>query len=115
MYCMKKLFYIVMLFFTLALSLLLGSDTLHNQSFESINYFQNIEKESVVLVSNNLFNGEISSYQQKKEQNYSGSTPVILLSQTIDSLFNKNKSHLIGCFIHNLSANNQEIHPIRAP
>lgn len=112
---MKKLFHIVILCFTLALTLLLGANEIQAQTFESTGYVQNIKHESVVLISDNLLNGEISSLEKKKEQSSSSSTPMILALDTINNIFDKNKTLLNGKFIHNLSTNNSKVHPIRAP
>ena len=112
---MKKLFHIVILFFTLALTLLLGANEIQAQTIESTGYVQNIKHESVVLISDNLLNGEISSLEQKKEQSSSSSTPMILALDTVNNIFNKNKTLLNGKFIHNLSTDNSKVHPIRAP
>ena len=112
---MKKLFHIVILFFTLALTLLLGANEIQAQTFESTGYVQNIKHESVVLISDNLLNGEISSLEKKKEQSSSSSTPMILALDTINNIFDKNKTLLNGKFIHNLSTDNSKVHPIRAP
>ena len=112
---MKKLFHIVILFFTLALTLLLGANEIQAQTFESTGYVQNIKHESVVLISDNLLNGEISSLEKKKEQSSSSSTPMILALDTVNNIFDKNKTLLNGKFIHNLSTDNSKVHPIRAP
>ena len=112
---MKKLLNIVILFFALTLSLLIEHGVIQQQPIETINYFQATKKETVTLVSNNLFNGEINSYQQKSDHNSVGSTPLILSYHPFNNDFNKNKTLLNGCFIHNLSTDNRKIHPIRAP
>ena len=104
-----------MIFFALAVSLLLEPSVIQEQPIDVINYFQGAKKESVELVSNNLFNSEITSYQQKGDQNISGSTPLVLSYQPLNNTFNKKQTQLNGCFIHNLSTDNKKVHPIRAP
>ena len=55
---MKSLLKIFIIIFSLAMSFLLDPSTLQAQPIE-IGYIQNIKKETVVLVSNNILNGEI--------------------------------------------------------
>ena len=112
---MKRIFNIAVIFFTLAISFLLESNTLQTQHIGSTGYIQNIKNETVVLVANNVLRGEITSYQEKSDQNFSSSTPLALTYQINQDLLNKNITQLNGCFIHNLSTNKQKVHPIRAP
>lgn len=112
---MKRLFYIVMLFFALAVPSLLEQDCFQIHALESLGYIQNVKSETVVLVSNNILNGEIASSQLKKDQTFSGSTPLVLNYHTDDRFYQKNKTQFNGCFIHNLSTNYQKVHQIRAP
>ena len=112
---MKRLFHIVMLFFALAISFLLEPSAIQAQPIDTIGTIQGVQKETVVLVSNNIFNGEITSNQQKNDQNFSGSVPLVLAYQPVNNLFDKNKTQLNGCFIHNLSTDKQKVHQIRAP
>ena len=112
---MKRLFKIVIIFFALALSLLFEPGKIQVQTIDSVGYIQSVKNESVVLVSNNIFNGEINSYQEEENQNFSGNSPLLVSYLSKKENFSKNKAHVNGCFIHNLSANNQKIHQIRAP
>ena len=112
---MKRLFHITMIFFSLALFFLLGQYEPYSQQIESISAIQNAKKETVVLISNNIFNGEFLSSEQKNGENFSGTTPLISTYQPLENLFNKNKTQLSGCFIHNLSTDKEKVHPIRAP
>ena len=112
---MKKLLYMIMIFIALTIFSLLRSTDLEVQAVNSIDYIRNIQKETVVLVSNNIFNGEISSYQEKNNQDFSNSTPLTLSYLSTDSLKNQNSTFLKGYFIHNLSTNKLEVHQIRAP
>ena len=104
-----------MIVFTLAISLLLGPSEIENQTLNSTGNIQNIKTETVVLVSNNLLNGEISSSEEKNNQNYSGSSLSILAYKTNNNLFNKDKTLSNGDFIHNISTSKQKVHQIRAP
>lgn len=112
---MKKLLYMIMIFIALTIFSLLRSTDLEVQAVNSINYIRNIQKERVVLVSNNIFNGEISSYQEKNNQDFSNSTPLTLSYLSTDNLKNQNSTFLKGYFIHNLSTNKLKVHQIRAP
>lgn len=112
---MKRFFHIAVLFFTLALSLMLGSLSLQAQPIESIGYVQNVKAETLVLASNNLLAGEIYSNQEEEIPNYSGNSHVVFSFASSKANFDKNKTQLNGCFIHNLSTNKQKVHQIRAP
>ncbi|MBO5738785.1 hypothetical protein J6R97_05545 [bacterium] len=112
---MRGLFKIVLLFFTLATLFLLEPNNLHSSSIEFEGFISRVKKESVVFVSNNIFNGEIHSNQQKDNQNTIGSTPLVLAYQSFGSSISKNITQLNGCFIHNLSTDKQKVHQIRAP
>ena len=112
---MKRIFKIIIIFFTLATFLLLGSQTLQAQPVDTTGYIQNVKRETVALVSNNILNGEISSYQEENTQNYSGNSPLIHTLNTNKGLYTKNKTHINGSFIHNLSTDKQKVQQIRAP
>ena len=75
---MKRIFKITMIFFALAMSLLLEPQALQAQPVDTVGYIQNVKTETVVLVSNNILNGEISSYQEENSQNYLGSSPLVI-------------------------------------
>lgn len=94
---------------------MLESCALHSQPIDTIDYIQNVKTETVVLVSNNILCGEISSYQEENSSNYLNNSPVILSFISDNTLLEKTKSHLNGRFIHNLSTNKQKVNQIRAP
>ena len=112
---MKSLFKFILIIFSLAVTLLLDPSALQAQPVNITGSISNIKTETVVLVSNNMLNGEISSYQEENTQNYSGNSPLILTFNTNKSLYTKNKTQLNGCFIHNLSTDKQKVQQIRAP
>ena len=112
---MKRIFYIVAIFSTLAISLLLGSYNQQPQSANTVDYIKKVATENTVLASSNATNGEITSSQQKDDQNFSGSAPLVATSQSFDNLFDKNKSQSNGYSIHNISTSKQKTHNIRAP
>ena len=112
---MKRLFNIFILFFALALSLLLEPSALQTQSIDTISYLQNTKSETVVLASNSILDGEIYSNQEEEYPNFSGGSPFLVSYVSKKADFNKNKTHLYGSFIHNLSTNKQKVHQIRAP
>lgn len=112
---MKSLFKFLLIIISLVTALLLDSPTLQAQPIDTLGYIQNIKTETVVLVSNNILNGEISSIQEENNNIFSGSTPLIITEHYSSDIFKKNKSQLNECFIHNLSADKQKVHQIRAP
>lgn len=112
---MKRIFNLVLVFFALALSLVFEPNALQTQSIDTIDYIQNVKTETVVLASNNLLGGEIYSNQEEEFQNFSGNSPLVISFISKDTYFDKNKTQLNGCFIHNLSTNKQKVHLIRAP
>ena len=104
-----------MIFFALAISFLLEPNALHNQPVDTISYLQNTNSETVVLASNSILDGEIYSNQEEELPSFSGCSPFLVSYVSKKADFNKNKTHLYGSFIHNLSTNNKKIHQIRAP
>ena len=111
---MKRLFNILMLFFALALSLMLSTNELSAQAIKTIDYIQNTKSETLVLVSNNLLGGEIYS-NQEETSNFIGNCHFLNSSTSKRTSFNKNQTHINGSFIHNLSTDKTKIHQIRAP
>ena len=112
---MKRIFNLVMIFFALATTLLLGPDALQTQSIDTISYLQNTKSETVVLASNSILDGEIYSNQEEESPNFSGGSPFLVSYVSKKADYNKNKTQLYGSFIHNLSTNNQKVQQIRAP
>jgi len=112
---MKSMFKFLIIIFSLAVTLLLEPSTLQAQTVDTTGYIKNIKNETIVLISNNILNGEISSAQEENNQNFSGAAPLILAHQTNSNLFYKNQTQLNGCFIHNLSTDKQKVQQIRAP
>ena len=112
---MKRIFKFFILFFALAMTLLLEPNALQTESVDSIGYIQNVKSETVVLASNSILGGEIYSNQEEESPNFSGDSPFLVSFVSKKADFNKNKTQLNGCFIHNLSTNNQKVHQIRAP
>ena len=62
---MKSLFKILIIIFSLVLSFWVEPSALQAQPVDTLGYIKNIETETVVFVSNNILNGEISSYQEE--------------------------------------------------
>ena len=112
---MKRIFNLIIIFFALATTLLLEPNALQTQPVECIGYIQNIKNETVVLASNNIVSGEIYSNQEEDAPNISGGSPFLVSHVSKKADFNKIKALLNKSFIHNLSANNKKVHPIRAP
>ena len=111
---MKRILNLLFIFFALALSFVLVPNSFHNQPIESIGYIQNVKSETVVLASNNLLGSEIYS-QQDEAPSISGCSPCLISYVSKKGILDKNKALLKGSFIHNLSTDNQKVHPIRAP
>ena len=112
---MKRILKTLMFFITLVISLLVLPISFDSQQLETNGYIQEVKQETIVLVSNNILGGEISSYQEENSSNYLGNSPFTIAFESKKSLFNKNITQLDGCFIHNLSTNLKKIQPIRAP
>ena len=112
---MKQLFHLIILCFFLTLTLLLLPNELQAQPIESIDFIQSAEKETVVLISNNLLGGEIYSNKDDKSTNFSGNSPFLIAFNSKENLFDKNKIQINKKFIYNLSVNKQNINQIRAP
>lgn len=99
----------------MAISFMVKPPTLHAQDIQINGYIQNHTNNSMEIVTNNFFGGEIYSNQEENNQNILSYSPQALASITDKNFFLKNKSHLNGCFIHNLSTNKQKVQQIRAP
>lgn len=112
---MKRLFGIVIIFFALAISLLIGSNEQQASSVNTADCIQKVQVENVVLASSNMPNGEISVGQQKESSDFSGSTPFALTYQSVNDFSNKTKTQSNGYSIHNISTNKQKTRQIRAP
>lgn len=112
---MKRLFGIIIVFLALAISLLFGSNDQTPQSVHTVDYIQKVATEDVVLISRNIQNSEISTYQQKDNSDFSNSMPFALSYQSEDDLYNKTKTQSNGYSIHNISTNKQKTRQIRAP
>ena len=112
---MKNFFKFLFIFFMMFISLSLNSSDFSNKEIQIIPTIQATTKENVVLVSNNLMNGEIYSYQEENNQNSSGNSHHLVSLNLNNKEFIKNKTQFNGCFIHNLSTNLKEVHQIRAP
>lgn len=112
---MKKIFNMLMIIFAMAISLLIEPTSFDTQAYDIDAYIQSPSKEEVVLVSNNVMSGEVRSTQEEDSPTFLGHSPFVL-SFSSDLLFlSKNKTHLNGCFIHNLSTNSKKVQSIRAP
>lgn len=112
MKCFFKTFFI---FLIMAISLVIEPSDLQAKEFYPEASIQAIAKETVEIVANNFYGGEICSYQEENNQNSSGSSPQIISFLLNNSLLLANKTQFNGCFIHNLSTNLKEVQQIRAP
>ena len=99
----------------MVLSFLLEPTDLYAQPVDLTGSIQNIKSETVSLVSNNLVGGEIVASEGENTTNSLGFSPVTVAFNLDDNFFLKSTTHFNGSFIHNLSANKQKVHQIRAP
>ena len=112
---MKNLFKLLFIIFSLAIFLFLEPPALQAQQIDNTGFIQGFDKETVVLISNNFLNSEISSYEENNSQNFSGTPPLIINFEPHKDIYAKNITLLKGSFIHNLSTDNQKVQQIRAP
>lgn len=113
---MKSIFKLFLVFFSLAMALLLDHSALQINDYTLLSgAISHPEQETCVLVSNNIFNGEIRGVEEEILFSGVGSSTFVASSSFNKNAFNKNKTQLYGCFIHNLSTDNQKVHQIRAP
>lgn len=97
------------------MSLLTKPSALQAQTINPTNYIKNIETETVVLVSNNIFGGVIYSYQEENNTNSCGTEPLVLTFLSNKNLLTDSNSRLYEKSIHNLSTNLKDVQQIRAP
>lgn len=112
---MMRILKTFLFFITMVISLILLPTDLHSQQLDTKGYIQEIKQETIVLASNNILGGEVSSYQEENSSNFKGGSPYTLTFESNQNLFNKNKALLNGYFVHNLSANKLKVQCIRAP
>ncbi len=112
---MKRLLGIIILFFTLAFSLLLESNANQAPTLQTSDTIQTISQESFDFVANNILDTKTSSYEEKNTKEISNSTPLALSANQTNCLQGADRAQYIGCFIQNLSTEKQKIHQIRAP
>ena len=112
---MKSFMKLFFIFIVMVLSFIIEPQILHTKDLQTVNYIQNNRPESVEIISNNLFDGEIYNFQEKNSSNFSGNTPqVLVFNKNYDNLI-KNNTQFTGSFIHTLSTNLKEVQQIRAP
>ena len=112
---MKKFLKILFIFLAMMVSLIIEPSDLQAKSYQPDAYIQSLTKESVEIVSNNFYGGEIYSYQEENNQNISGNSPHIISFSSDKDFKLKNKTHSNEYFIHNLSTNLKNVQNIRAP
>ena len=112
---MKNLFKLLFIIFSLAFFLFLEPPVLQAQQIDTTGFIQGFDKETVVLISNNFLNSEISSYEENNSQKFSEIPPLVINFEPHKDIYAKNITLLKGSFIHNLSTDNQKVQQIRAP
>ena len=112
---MKSFFKILFIFFTMVLTFWVQPSDFQLKEIQTEASIQAVANEELALVSNNLYGGEIYSYQEENNQNVFGNSPLVLSFNFENNNFLKNNTRIYGSFIHNLSTNNQKVQQIRAP
>ena len=117
---MKKIFNIVMFFFILAFTLVFSllsepSAVYAQQPIKSNDYIIGTQSETVVLISNNINNGKLSSRQKDNNDGCSFTTPFFMTLNNNNDLLNKETIKFNKDDNNYLSNNEQKAHKIRAP
>ena len=112
---MKSIFKLLLIIFTLTITLLLEPSTLQSNNIDISGTINHPDQETYVLVSSNAFNGEIRNVQDENSTNFTGSSLTLISNSFNENSFNKYNPSLLGSFIHNLSTNKHKVHQIRAP
>ena len=112
---MKNIFKFVLSLFTLAIMLLIGSNTLQTEEIKSDISINSIKKESFLLVTNNHSNAEASIRKKNNSSKFLTLTPAILSNFSYNFIFNNINSQLDWEFISSfVSLLNKGLY-IRAP
>ena len=102
--------------FTLVLSLLSEPSAVGaSQPIKSNDYIVGTQNETVVLISYNNRSGEITTRKKDNNSGCSFTTPLIVNSNPINSLFNKENIKFNKDNNNYLSNNEHKINKIRAP
>ena len=117
---MKKIFNLALFFiavaFTLVFSLFSEGNSVHaQQPIKTVDSIQSIQRETVVLISNNILKGEISSRQKENNNSFTGAIPLSIAYNPVNNLSNKRTLQFYGEYINNPSNNAKSPHTIRAP
>lgn len=101
--------------FTLVLSLLSEQSIAHTQlPIKTTGFIQNIQKENVVLISNNIQKSEITS-RQKNNNSFTDTNLFFVNYNSINYSSDKTTLQFSGEYTHNLSKSNKKTNEIRAP
>ena len=112
---MKNIFKFLISIFVLAITLLIGSNTLHNEKLKSDIQIDNIKKESVLLISNNRSSSKITLRKKNNFSNLLASTPVIISNFSYNIIFDYTNSQFNWEFIYYLKNSIKKSLYIRAP
>ena len=74
---MKSFIKFILCIIVLAITLLLGSNSLQSEKITSNISIENIKKESILLISNNKGCEEVSIRKKNNQSNFLSSTPII--------------------------------------
>ena len=89
----KKLLFII---FSLAIFLFLEPPVLKAQQIDTTGFIQGFDKETVVLISNNFLNSEISSYEENNDHTWTPkpikTTQIITVTEELLNTFSQVKS-----------------------
>lgn len=117
---MKKIFNLALFFiavaFTLVFSLFSEGNSVHaQQPIKTVDSIQSIQRETVVLISNNILKGEISSRQKENNNSFTGTYPVLLTYNPVIVSPYKTTLQFNGEYNPNISNNEEKTQKIRAP
>jgi len=117
---MNRILKLILLFIAVVLTFVFSPYTKSaavciQKSIFSLDSIQNIKKPSVVLISNNILKGDISSQPKENNFNFTGIQPHLTNYKSFSNSSNNTILHFNGEFFHNLSNKYEKIHKIRAP
>lgn len=117
---MKKILKLAMFFITLVFALVLSLVSEPNvicsqELINSTGSLQSLTNESVVLISSNNLNEEISSRQKKNDNGFTGELSYVVPNKQVNNISDMTTLHFCGEYVHNLSNSAQNTHNIRAP
>ena len=112
---MKNILKIFSIFFILAVALFINKLDIASQPQDLLGYIQNVNSETVVLVSDNCLNTEMSSSQKENNNNFTPNSPLLQSIMPDNNYLSNNKFLFDKLLTHNISTNTLNSQYIRAP